>query len=385
MIYLDHSATTPLCEGARQAMAEAMACFGNPSSLHAEGLRAQKLLEQARRQVMQGLGGHAERQGELFFTSCGTEATSLALFGTAYAKKRREACRIITTDSEHPSVSQALARLSEDGFEIVRIPTRGGALDMAALNAALDKPVLLASMMMVNNETGARYDVEEAFRRIKAKYPEAVTHCDAVQGFLKTPFTPMTLGADLITLSGHKVHAPKGVGALYVSKKILTAKRLVPFLVGGGQERGMRSGTENVIGIAGFGGAVAELSPRIKEELAAMESLRSEAERRVRDMGIAVNTPVCHAPHILHITLPHIKSETMLHFLSSEGLCVSSGSACSSHASHPSDALLSFGLSAHEADCSLRISLGRENTPSDIDALCRGLQAGLDRLVRIKH
>ena len=383
--YLDNSATTALSAAAWQRMQEAAACYGNPSSLHDMGLRAEKLVSEARRSILAALGGHAERSGELVFTSCGTEATALALFGTAYAKSRREADRILTTDSEHPSVENALRRLESDGFEVIRIPTAGGVLDMAALQAALDKKIFLATFMLVNNETGARYDVESAFRAVKAAYPSALTHCDAVQGFLKVPFTPRSLGADLITLSAHKVHGPKGVGALYIANSLLKAKQIRAYLPGGGQEKDLRSGTENVIGIVGFGAAAAALSPVCESRMAEVRALRDRAADALRDLGIQINQPPVCAPHVLHVTLPHIKSETMLHFLSAKGVYVSSGSACSSHSHHPSAALLAYGLSASEADCSLRISFSDQNTDEDVTALIHALSEGVQTLVRIRR
>ena len=241
-IYLDNSATTPLSDAAKQAMIGALDCYGNPSSLHSVGQDAERLLTKAREQVLAGLGLRPrQKDGILVFTGSGTEATALALMGTAYAKKRREATRILTTDSEHPSVGRVMDRLAEDGFEIVRIPTKNGVPDKNALEKALDKPIFLASFMLVNNETGAIYPVGEMLRAVKAKYPNAITHCDAVQGFMKLPFTPATLSADLITVSAHKVHAPKGVGALYIDAKLIKAKKIVPVLTGGGQEGGIRS------------------------------------------------------------------------------------------------------------------------------------------------
>ena len=241
IIYLDNSATTALSERAKASMSEAFENFGNPSSLHFAGTDAEKTLREARRAVLSTLGVKAmrdEHDKQLVFTSCGTEASSLAIFGCAYAKKRREANRIITTDSEHPSVEKALLRLCEDGFEIVRIPTVSGVLDIKALEMALDKPIFMASIMLVNNETGALYDVKSAFEKIKRRYPDAITHCDAVQGYLKVRFTPASLGADLVTLSAHKIHGPKGVGALYIAPHMLKEKKIVPFLVGGDQEHG---------------------------------------------------------------------------------------------------------------------------------------------------
>ncbi|MBQ8331317.1 MAG: cysteine desulfurase [Clostridia bacterium] len=385
-IYLDNSATTPLSEAAKQKMTEAMERYGNPSSLHSAGQAAEKLVAEAREQILLSLGLRPrQKDGVLVFTSCGTEATSLALFGSAYAKERRQATRILTTDSEHPSVARALDRLAADGFEVIRIPTKNGVLDLGALDAALEQKIFLASFMLVNNETGAIYGVGEAFRRIKQRYPEAITHCDAVQGFLKIPFTPATLSADLITVSGHKLHAPKGVGALYISSAMLKAKKIVPFLVGGGQEDGMRSGTENVIGIAAFGASVKELREQKTARAEHMRALRQYAEDKLASLDLRINRPARdYLPHIINVTLPHIKSETMLHALSADGIFVSSGSACSSHSHHPSDSLLAFGLTPHEADCSLRISFSDYNTEADIDALCASLSKGIDTLVRIK-
>lgn len=385
-IYLDNSATTPLSDVAKQALSDAMESYGNPSSLHSVGQNAERLLTKAREQVLAGLGLRPrQKDGVLVFTGSGTEATALALVGTAYAKKRREATRILTTDSEHPSVARVIDRLAEDGFEIVRIPTKNGVFDREALSKALEKPIFLASFMLVNNETGAIYPVGEAFRAIKAKYPDVITHCDAVQGFMKLAFTPQTLSADLITVSAHKVHAPKGVGALYIDGKLIKAKKIVPVLTGGGQEGGLRSGTENLLGIVAFGAAVEELRAKKSEISEHAKELRAYADEKLGALDLRINRPEGEAlPYIINITLPDIKSETMLHALSADGIFVSSGSACSSHSNHPSESLLAFGLSAHEADCSLRISLSRYNTKEEIDALCLSLSKNIERLVKIR-
>lgn len=387
IIYLDNSATTPLSEAVKKKITEVMEQYGNPSSLHPLGQSAEAVMEEARARLLRALGLRPRStEGRLFFTSSGTEATSLALFGSAYAKKRRGALRILTTDSEHPSVLRAMERLSEDGFEVVNIPTAGGVLDMGALESALDQPIFLASFMLVNNETGAIYSVADAFRQIKRKYPDTLTHCDAVQGFMKHFFTPATLSADMITVSAHKIHAPKGVGALYVSEAVLKAKKLIPYLVGGGQESGMRSGTENVLGIAAFGEAAEELRLSREGVRKTAEELRAYTEEKLSSLPLRINRPKAeYLPHILNVTLPDVKSETMLHALSADGICVSSGSACSSHSKNPSGALLAFGLSAHEADCSLRISLSHYNTKEEIDALAASLEKNLSRLVRIKR
>ena len=389
VIYLDNSATTALSDAAREKMTEMFDVFGNPSSLHTAGGEAAKALREARRAILATLGIKSmrdEHDKQLVFTSCGTEATSLALFGCAYAKKRREANRIITTDSEHPSVSRALEKLSEDGFEIIKLSTKGGVLNTDELDAALKKPIFMASLMLVNNETGALYDVKGAFEKIKRAYPEAVCHCDAVQGYLKVRMTPQTLGADLITISAHKIHGPKGIGALYIAPHVLTEKKISPLLVGGGQEHGMRSGTENVLGIVGFGAAAAEGYKSMPKCMPYVISLRERAEKKLSALGLALNIPQgARAPHVLNITLPDIKSQTMLNHLSSKGIMVSSGSACSSHSNHPSEALLAFGLDTHAADCSLRISFSAYNTESDVDALVNALGEGIKTLVRIKR
>lgn len=383
-VYLDNSATTPLSDAARKAMIDAADCFGNPSSLHKLGQNAEKRVKEAREQVLSALGVR-RGQGTVIFTSCGTEATSLAIFGSAYAKQRRDAVRILTTDSEHPATLRALEALADDGFEIVKISTRGGVLDTDALEAALDKKIFMASFMLVNNETGALYSVKDAFGRIKRKYPDAITHCDAVQGFMRVPFTPQALGAELISLSGHKIHAPKGVGALYVASELLVAKRIVPFLRGGGQENGMRSGTENVMGIAAFGAAAADMERKRSENAEKLSLLYDYACECLERLDVRINKPVgaC-VSHIINIMLPNIKSETMLHYLSADGVYVSSGSACSSHSGKPSGALIAFGLTPHEADCSLRISFSPYNTKEDIDALCKSLESGIGRLVKIR-
>ncbi len=385
-IYLDNAATTALCPEAIAAMQEAMAVYGNPSSLHAMGQAAHTRLQRARGQVAAALGIRAPKPGELIFTASGTEASATAIYGTVYAKARRIGRRVITTNAEHPSVEEAMRRLEADGLEVVRIPTAQGVLDVEAAIHALAEPTVLVSMMMVNNETGAAFDVARVFAAAKAKDNRTVTHCDAVQGFLKLPFTPAGIHADLVTLSAHKIHGPKGVGALYIHPDILKTKRIIPYLTGGGQESGLRSGTENVIGICGFGAAAAAAMATRAADCAHMASLRDKLETELAAMGLQINRPLgARAPHIVNLTLPDIKSQTMLNFLSAKGICVSSGSACSSHSAKTSPSLEAFGLSAHAADCALRISLSSYSTAADVEALCTALGEGIALLVRIKH
>ena len=381
---MDNSATTALCDEAKQAMLAAMECYGNPSSLHKAGLDAEHMVKKAREQVLSALGVRTNA-GQVYFTSSGTEANNLAILGSAYAKERRAGGRIVTTEGEHSSVEMVLRDLEKKGFDVVRIPTRDGVLDMDFASKAITKDTLLVTTMMVNNETGALYDLKALFALAKRNAPGVVTHCDAVQGFMKTIFSPAAIGADMVTVSSHKIHGPKGVGALYVSAEVLKAKKLIPVTLGGGQEAGMRSGTENTIGIAGFGAACARAQSTLRDDLRRMSALRTYLEGKLAEIGeIKLNLPRAgRAPHIVNLTLPDIKSETMLHYLSGQGIYVSSGSACSSHGHATSRALSAFGLGAEQADCSLRVSLCPANTEGEIDALCAALGTGVRELVRI--
>ena len=383
-IYLDNSATTALCDAAKQAMLQAMECYGNPSSLHAAGLEAEHMVKKAREQVSAALGVR-NGAGQIYFTASGTEANNLAILGSVYAKERRTGNRIVTTEGEHSSVEKTLLELEKKGFEIVRIPTRQGVLDMDFAQKAIDKNTILVTAMMVNNETGALYDLKSLFALTKRASPNAVTHCDAVQGFMKAIFSPAAIGADLMSVSAHKIHGPKGVGALYVSAEITKAKKLVPINFGGGQEQGMRSGTENVIGIAGFGAAAQQAQSTLRADLVRMTQLRTYLEQKLSEIeGISLNLPRGNrAPHVVNLTLPDIKSETMLNELSQAQICVSSGSACASHGKATSRALAAFGLTAAQADCSLRVSLCPANTEAEIDALCAAMERGVKTLVRI--
>jgi cysteine desulfurase len=365
-------------------MTEAMDCYGNPSSLHSVGYDASRMLEDARKNILASLGLRAGSGYSLIFTGSGTEANNLAIFGSVYAKARRLSNRIITTNSEHPSVGEPLAQLEKSGFEIVRLATRRGVIDMEELRKALAGGAFMVTVMMVNNETGAVYDIPGIFSLAKRLCPDAVTHCDATQGYMKLPFSPQKLNADMVTVSAHKIHGPKGIGALCVAPEIMKAKKLVPIIRGGGQESGFRSGTENMIGIAGFAGAAAEYYPHLAENSAKITALRVYTEKLIGSIEeLRINKPEGErAPHIINLTLPGIKSETMVHFLSSKGIAVSSGSACSSHNEHISQSLIGFGLDAREAACSIRISFCDTNTEAEADALCGALREGLASLVR---
>ncbi len=389
-IYFDNSATTPLCDEAKAAMSAAMDCFGNPSSLHNMGVDAEKLVSDARRAILASLGVRGVSkitEKQLIFTAGGTESDNLALLGVASAKNFPDGKKIIISDSEHPAIMSPAAELEKRGFTVVRIPTVGGAPDYEMLAHEADRNTILASFMTVNNETGAVYDIKRISSIVKAANPDALMHTDCVQGYMKLPIGERLLGADLITLSAHKIGGPKGVGALYVSADVQKRRAVAPIIFGGGQESGMRSGTENVIGIAGFGAAVKASAGKISEYSERISSLRRYLISAITERGefseVRLNLPENAAPHILSITLPNIKSETALHFLSRDGIYVSSGSACSSNTGHGSHVLRAFGLSDKAADCTIRVSLGAQNTKEEADIFLESLKRAVGTLVRI--
>lgn len=386
--YLDNSATTPLCSAAKQKMTEALENFGNPSSLHSLGMEAEKAVSEARDKIFTALG--AKKAGKvkpqmLVFTSSGTEANNLALIGAATAKERQRGGKIIVGETEHPSVTETAKYLASIGYKVAFIPSPRGVWDMEKYKSELTPDTILVSAMLVNNETGAVNDIAKIAALAKEKNPAVLIHCDAVQGFLKLPEPLAALPADLITISSHKIGGPKGAGALFVREKVLQTKSLVPFVHGGGQESGMRSGTENTVGIAGFGAAAEYESKTLASSLENFASLRKYAEELIAEKlpDVRMNTPACrYAPHIMSLTLPGVRSETMLHFLSRSGVFVSSGSACSSNSGHKSHVLLSFGLPEKEADSTVRVSFGVQNTKADVDNLVNSLAAGLSTLAR---
>lgn len=396
MIYLDNSATTPPAPGVREAMEAAAEAFGNPSSLHFAGLEAAKIVKEARDRLYEALdvppyaridaalplGAGNPKGKRLFFTSGGSESDNLAVFGTVEAKNFRKIPRIITTDSEHPAMLAPLRALADRGrIELVLLSTKGGRIDLRELDAALTPDTLLVSVMLVNNETGAVYDIAAAFALVKRRVPAAITHTDAVQGFLKLNLPLSRLGADLITISGHKIGGPKGIGGLLVDNGLLTAKRLVPLIYGGGQEGGLRSGTENVAGIAGFGAAAAYGKARLTGFESRMRSLREAFTARLTP-DLQINNPETAAPHIISLTLPGIRSETMLRRLSGQGICISNGSACSSHGRKGNPVLTAFGLTPEQAAATIRISMGEDNTPADLTAAADAIVQGCRQLAR---
>ena len=356
--YLDNSATTKVCEKAKMNMIYALeSCWGNPSSLHEKGIEADSLLLKARETVAKAL--FCEKD-EIFFTSGGTEGNNLAVFGAAYAN-RRKGNRVITSAVEHPSVQKAFDRLEKEGFEVIRIGTdEFGTLDFSALEEAVNEKTVLVSIMAVNNEVGTIQPVDKIASVIKRKNSPALFHIDAVQAFGKIPLNVKRLGADLMTVSSHKIHGPKGVGALFIKK----GTRLTPVSVGGGQEKDIRPGTEPMPAIAGFMGAVEELT--VNSSLIRITGLRDGFLNKlsVRE-GIVINSPLYALPYIINISLPGYRSETLLNFLSDCGIYVSSGSACAK--GHKSHVLTAMKLSDSLIDSSLRISLSRFTTEEELD------------------
>ena len=384
MIYLDNSATTALAPEVRAAMLEVWDNVGNPSSLHQAGQSAKRRLEAARSSLLSS-AGLKSLEWQAIFCGSGSEANNLALLGSAHTGRHLDSRRVLITDSEHASVENTAEVLSSRGFEIVRIPTKGGALDLDTIANEAKKGVCLASFMLVNNETGAVYDIASAAEIIKKACPSALIHCDAVQGFMRIPL-PAAKNVDFFSVSAHKIHGPAGVGALMLRRELIKKRYLCPVIFGGGQEEGLRSGTENLAGAVGLAKAAEIMKPMTAANYEHMLDVSLYAIEKIREAGATVNVPAVRAPHILSITLPRIKSQTMLNLLSAGGVCVSSGSACSSNAKnrHVSSALVAYGLSEADADCTIRMSLCKDNTREDIDALCELLSSGIQRLVKIK-
>lgn len=368
--YLDNAATTKPCEEAVSACAAAMTdCYGNPSSLHGMGVRAEAAVTEARKAVAAALVCPPEC---VTFTSGATEANNTLIFGAAKNYGRRKN-KIVVSAVEHHSVDEPLKELAKNGFEVVRIsPLRSGEIDCDEFLAAMDSNVFLASCMLVNNETGAVNPVKKIFSAIKQRYADCITHCDAVQGFLKLPIKTADLCADLITVSGHKVHAPKGVGAMYIRKGV----RIAPLLLGGGQEKGMRSGTESVPLISAFGAAVRAQLPHIATAYSNAEELsgRLRSKLAALDYVIINSDAEDQSPYILNFSVKGIRSEIMLHFLESRGVYVSAGSACAKGA--PSSVLTAMGIPRKQADEALRISLSKTSSAGEIDLLLSALREG---------
>ncbi|MCR5075872.1 MAG: cysteine desulfurase [Ruminococcus sp.] len=370
MIYLDNAATTKPCPEAVSAALEAMTDnFGNPSSLHRAGLNAQLAMDKARRTIADSLGAAPDN---VIFTSGATESNNLALRGAtaAYGKKRR---KIVASAVEHASVDETLSDLESKGFEVVRVsPREDGRFCPEDFINACDENTVLLTMMYVNNETGYVLPVKEVFTAVKRRFKDIVTHTDCVQAYMKLPVKANQLGADLISLSGHKIHGVKGVGALYIRKGI----RLIPVVTGGKQEKGIRSGTESVPLICAFGAAVGKLSPTIKERYERVSELKARlAELLSAIEGVGINSPEDGSPYVVNISAAGKRSEIMLHYLEGREIYVSSGSACSK--GQQSGVPAQFGITGKRADSALRISMTADTTKAEIEAFAAALAEGI--------
>ena len=378
-IYLDNAATTRPCEPAVSAVFRNMVeDYGNPSSLHKIGLTAEQNVTEARKAVAAALVCDPQC---VTFTSGATECNNTAIFGAAknYGKRKK---KIVVSAIEHPSVAEPIKYLEEkEGFEVVRIkPSRDGEIDAEDFIEAVDENTCLASCMLVNNETGAIQPVRKIFSHIKRDFPECITHCDAVQGFMKMPIKSAEIFADVIVVSGHKVHAVKGVGAMYIRKGI----RIAPLLLGGGQEKNLRSGTESVPLIAGFGAAIRALMPTVGVAHENAEKISAYLLKKLSKLDyVTVNsTAENSSPYIINFSVEGIRSEIMLHFLESRDIYVSSGSACAKGAH--SSVLTAMGVSDKLADSAIRVSICRTTTMGEIDVLVTALQEGWQSLAKSK-
>ena len=374
--YFDNSATTAPCIEAIRAVNEALTdCWGNPSSLHRTGNKAKELLDLSRESIAKRLSCDPL---EIFFTSGGTESNNLAVMGAAY-QMRRFGKRIVSTSVEHPSIDETLNKLEAEGFEVIKLRVDNfGRVNERELYAAVNSNTILITMMLVNNEVGTIMPVEAAKRAATAARSPALIHCDAVQAFGKLPIKPAAMGVDLMTISSHKIHGPKGVGALYIRKGV----KIKPRTFGGLQEMEIRPGTEAMPAIAGFGAAARAL-PDPKRELEHITMLRDYMVSKLTEIDdVVINSPPDALPFVTTVSVLGIKSEPMRNFLSERGICVSSGSACSK--GKKSHVLTQMNLDRRRLDSPLRISFSRFTTVSEIDALVLGIREGKKTIRAIK-
>ena len=375
-VYLDNSATTKPCKEAVEAINNCLTeNWGNPSSGYLPGINALEIIENSRRIIASSIGAKPD---EIFFTGSGTEANNLALFGAARARKK-QGNKIVSTTIEHPSVLKALEELSSEGFEVVLIsPEKNGSISEEALYNAIDNNTILVSVMLCNNEIGSIQPIGAAARIIKEKNAPALLHCDAVQAYGKLPIKVSSLGVDLLSASGHKIHASKGIGFLYKASKA----NIRPVIHGGGQEKGLRSGTESVPLIAGLAAAVKAL-PSIEKQLSFQKELYRKAKEMLTATGkITVNSPEDALPYILNISVDGYKSEPMLNALAAKNIFVSKGSACAK--GHRSYVLGEIGLNNDRIDSAIRISFSRGNTVDDIVYLCEAIEEITNKMRRFK-
>ena len=362
MIYLDNSATTQPCPEAVEAMTKALTeNWGNPSALYGFGIETSRALRFARSDVAAALGAEPER---VFFTSGGTEADNWAIFGTVKRLGKRGR-HIVTTAIEHPAILNCMKDLETRGYDVTYLPPDSeGFISADALKTALRPDTILVSVMMVNNEVGSVMSIAQMAKLTHRFCPEAIFHTDAVQGFLKVPFAAKTLGADLISVSSHKIHGPKGCGALYVSPRL---KSFPPLLLGGGQEGGLRSGTEGTPAIFGFAAACRAVSPTFRQDIQKEKSMLDAFCEKLQELpGVRING-AHQAPHILNLAVPGVPTQNTLNILQDAGICVSAGSACAK--GHRSHVLSAMNLPPEVIDSSFRISLCRDTAPEMLDSV----------------
>ena len=375
MIYLDNSATTKPCAEAVESMAKALTeGWANPSALYSFGIDAAHQLRNARAALAKAMGAETDR---VFFTSGGTEADNWAIFGTVKRMGKRGK-HIITTAIEHHAVLNCMKDLENQGYDVTYLqPDSLGNISVDSLKAALRKDTILVCIMMVNNEVGSVMPIEKMAKLTHKACPDAIFHTDAVQGFLKVPFAAKTLGADLITVSSHKIHGPKGAGALYISPRL---KSFPALLMGGGQEAGYRSGTESTPAIAGFAAAATVGIATFQEDIAReKELLNGLVEKLCKLDGVKING-AHDAPHILSLSIPGVPTQNSINLLQDAGICVSAGSACAK--GHRSHTLTAMNLSPEIMDGSFRVSLCKDTAQEELDKLVEVIE--MDILPRIK-
>ena len=367
MIYLDNSATTKPCREAVDATVKTLTeNWANPSALYGFGIEAARLLRTARHQVAAAMGAEADR---VFFTSGGTEADNWAIFGTAkrFGKRGKH---IITTAIEHHAILHCMKELESQGYEVTYLqPDSEGRITLESLKEALRSDTILVSVMMVNNEVGSVMPIEKMAKLTHRVCPDAVFHTDAVQGFLKVPFSAKTLGADLISVSSHKVHGPKGVGALYISPRL---KSFPAMIQGGGQESNYRSGTEGTPAIFGFAAACAAVSATFKEDIRREAAMIAALAEKLSTLdGVKING--CHeAPHVLSVSIPSVPTQNTINILQDHGICVSAGSACAK--GHRSHVLTAMKVDPRQVDASFRVSISRDTTQAELDELYNAIR-----------
>ena len=362
MIYLDNSATTKPCDTAVSAVTAALTeGWANPSALYEFGIQSARQLRDARHKLAAAMGAEPDR---VFFTSGGTEADTWAIMGTAkrFGKKNKH---IITTAIEHHAVLNTMKELESQGYDVTYLqPDSLGNISVSALREALRPDTFLVSIMMVNNEVGSVMPIAQMAKLTHRICPNAIFHTDAVQGFLKVPFSAKTLGADLISISSHKIHGPKGVGALYISPRF---KSFPALLLGGGQEGGFRSGTEATPAIFGFAAAAADCAAHFREDIQHEQTLLSGLVDKLTAVNGIVINGAHDAPHILSLSIPGVPTQNTINILQDHGICVSAGSACAK--GHRSHTLTAMGLAPEIMDSSFRISLCRNNTAEELEEL----------------